>query len=126
MLHHSRNPVQCSLQVGGVLLTLLDTFKYLEIAFTRDRRQYEDLDVQSGKASVVMRALQHLVAINKTIDKGKKLLQFKLIIVSILIKGKESWVITERMHSQVQASEMRFLQKIKGDTIFDKVRNSAN
>ena len=34
--------------------------------------------------------------------------------------------MTERVRSQMQASEMRFLQKIKGViTMFDKLRNNA-
>ena len=37
--------------------------------------------------------------------------------------GHESWVMTERVRSQMQASEMRFWQKIKG--LFDKLRNTA-
>jgi len=34
--------------------------------------------------------------------------------------------MTERIRSQVQASEMSFLQRIDGVTLFDKVRNSKN
>ena len=33
--------------------------------------------------------------------------------------------MTEGMPSQMQASENRFLQKIKGVTMFDKVRNTT-
>ena len=43
-----------------------------------------------------------------------------------LTYGYECWVMTEGMRPQMQASEMRFLGKIKGVTMFDKVRNSAN
>ena len=42
--------------------------------------------------------------------------------VPILTYGHESWVITERVRLQVQASEMRFLQRIEGVTLFNKVR----
>ena len=34
----------------------------------------------------------------------------------ILISGHESWVMTRRMRSRVQASKMRFLRRIKGVT----------
>ena len=33
--------------------------------------------------------------------------------------------MTERVRSQMQASEMRFLRKIKGVTMFDKVPNTV-
>ena len=38
--------------------------------------------------------------------------------------GHKSWVMTERVQLQVQASEMRFLQKIEGVTLFNKVHSS--
>ena len=46
------------------------------------------------------------------------------LIVPILIYGHESWVMTERVRSQVQASEMRVLRRIEGVTLFNKVRSS--
>ena len=38
--------------------------------------------------------------------------------------GHESWVMTERVRSQVQASEMSFLRRIEGVALFNKVRSS--
>ena len=45
VLHLSRNPVQCSLQVGGVSLKQVEKFKYLEVACMSDGRQNEELSV---------------------------------------------------------------------------------
>ena len=45
VLRFSRNPVQCSLQVGGASLKQVEKFKYLGAAFTSDGRQDETLDV---------------------------------------------------------------------------------
>ena len=39
--------------------------------------------------------------------------------------GHESWVMTEKVRSQMQASEMRFLQTIKGVAMFHKFRYTA-
>ena len=49
---------------------------------------------------------------------------FKTVSVPILTYGHESWVMTERVRSQVQAFEMRLLQKIEEVTLFNKVRSS--
>ena len=57
VLHLLRNPVQCSLQVGGVSLKQVEKFKYLGGALTSDGRQDKELDVRSGKASAAMQAL---------------------------------------------------------------------
>ena len=60
----------------------------------------------------------------RELPKKAKLLIFKAVFVPILTNGHESWEMTERMRSQVQASEKRFLQKIEGITLFNKGRSS--
>ena len=57
VLHLSRNPDQCVLQVNGATLKQIEKFKYLGVALTSDGRQDEELDTPIGKASAVMRAL---------------------------------------------------------------------
>ena len=71
-----------------------------------------------------MRALHYSVAMKRELSKKAKLSIFKAVFVPILTYGHESWVMTERMRSQVQASEMRFLRRIEGVTLFNKVRRS--
>ena len=110
--------------VNGATLKQVETFKYLGVAFTSDGRQDEELDILIGKASAVMRALHYPVAMKRELSKKAKLSIFKAVFVPILTYGHESWVMTERMRSQVQASEMRFLRKIEGVTLFNKVRSS--
>ena len=68
VLHLSRNPVQCFLQVGDVSLKQVEKLKYPRIAFSSDRRQSKDLDVRSGKASAVMRALHHSVVLKRELS----------------------------------------------------------
>ena len=54
VLHLSRNPDQCVLQVNGATLKQVEKFKYLGVAFTSDGRQDEELDTRIGKASAAM------------------------------------------------------------------------
>ena len=127
VLHLSRNPDQCVLQVNGATLKQVEKFKkfkYLGVAFTSDGRQDEKLDTRIGKASAVMRALHYSVVMKRELSKKAKLSIFKAVFVPILTYDHESWVMTERMRSQVQASERRFLRRIEGVTLFNKVRSS--
>ena len=71
-----------------------------------------------------MRALHYSVVIKRELSKKAKLSIFKAVFVPILTYGHESGVMTKRVRSQVQASEMRFLQKIEWVTLFNKVRSS--
>ena len=112
------------LQVNGATLKQVEKFKYLGVAFTSDGKQDEELDTRIGKASAVMRALHYSVVMKRELSKKAKLSIFKAVFVPILTYGHESWVMTERVRSQVQASEMRFLRRIEGVTLFNKVRSS--
>ena len=125
VLHLFRNPDQCSLQVGGVSLKQVEKFKYLGVAFTSDGRQDKELDVRSGEASAVVRALHHSVILKRELSRKSKLSVFKSIFVPIFTYGHESWVMTEKVRSQMLASEMRILRKIKSVTMFHKHRNTA-
>ena len=71
-----------------------------------------------------MRALDKSVVMKWELSKKAKLSIFKTVFFPILICGHEPWVMTKRVRSQVQASEMRFLRNIEGLTLFNKVRSS--
>ena len=78
-----------------------------------DGRKDEELDTQISKASAVMQALPFSVVIKQELSKKGKTINFQNVFVPfLLIYGHESWVMTERVRSQVQASEMRFLKKL--------------
>ena len=124
VLHLSRDPDQCVLQVNGATVKQVEKFKYLRVAFTSAGTQDEALVTRIGKASAVMRALHYSVVMKRELSKKAKLSDFKAVFVPILTYGHESWVMIERVQSQVQASAMRFLQIIEEVTLFDKVRSS--
>ena len=65
VLHLSRNPDQCALQVSGATPKQVEKFKYLGVTFTSEGRQDEELHIQIGKACAVMRALHYLVVIKR-------------------------------------------------------------
>ena len=68
VLHLSRNPYQCVLQVNGSTLKQVEKFKYLGVAFTSDGRQDEELDTRIGKASAVMQALYYSVVVKRELS----------------------------------------------------------
>ena len=65
VLHHSKNPAQCLLQVN-------ETGREVPVcwvAFTRDGRQGEELDTWIGKASAVLRALYYSIVMKRELSK---------------------------------------------------------
>jgi len=47
----------------------------------------------------------------------------KSVFVPILIYGHESWVMTEKILSQVQGAEIGLLRRVRGVTLHDKLRS---
>ena len=122
VLHRWRNTDQCMLQVNRATLKQVEKFKYLGVALTSEGRQDEELDTRISKASALMRALHSSVVMKRELSKKAKLSIFKTFFVPILTYGHESWVTTKRVRSHLQTSEMRFLRRIEGVTLFYKVR----
>jgi len=55
------------------------------------------------------------------VSKHCKAVSFKSVFVPILIHGHESWVMTERILSQVQSAQMGFLLRVRAVSLCDKV-----
>ena len=55
-----------------------------------------------------MQALHHSVVLKRELLRKEKLLVAKSTFVPILTYSHESWVMTERLRSQMRASKMRF------------------
>ena len=77
VLHLSRNPDQCVLQVNGTTLKQVEKFKYLGVTFMSDGRQDEELDTQNSKANAVMQALPYSVVMNQELLKKGKTINFQ-------------------------------------------------
>ena len=101
VLHLSKIPVQCSMKVGSVSRKQVEKFKCLGVAFTRDGKQNEKLDVRSGKTSAVMRALHHLVVLKGKLSRKAKLSVFRSKFDPIITYSHKIWVTTERVRSQM-------------------------
>ena len=104
--------------------SFLEKLHGVGVAFTSDGRQSNELDTRIGKDYEVMRALHYSVVIKRELSKKAKLSIFKTAFVPNLTYGHELWIITERVRSQVQASEMNFLQRIEGVTLYNKGHRS--
>ena len=95
---------------------IIETSKEVKVSWGRiqsDGRQNEELDesFRIDKASAIMQAFHHLIILK--LSKEENLSVFKLIFVPFLTYSNESWEMTESVRSQMQASEMRFLRKIR-------------
>jgi exonuclease III len=113
-----------NLSVSGAPLTEVEKFKYLGVTFTCDGKWDTELTTRIGAAAGVLRQLYRTVVTKRELSTKTKLSIYKSVYRPILTYGHEHWVMTERMKSRIQAAEMRFLRRISGLTLLDRVRSS--
>ena len=98
---------------------------YAAIHFSRWKRggiylwqkeEPQEIDTRIGKANVVLRELYCSVLTKRELSNTAKLSVFKSIFVPILSYGHESWVMTERILTRVQAPKLGFLRRVHGVT----------
>ena len=82
-----------------------------------DGRQNEELDIHIGKAIAIMKASHYSVVVRPELSRKSEALNFRNSLCpfspTLSLYGHETSVMIKRVRSQVQASKMRFLQKIK-------------
>jgi len=61
-----------------------------------------------GEAKAVLRELYRSMVTKRELSNTAKLSVFKSVFIPIFTYGYESWVMTERILSEVQAAEMGF------------------
>ena len=73
VFHFSRNPDQCVLQVNAATVKQIEKFQVSWCCNMSDGGQSEELDIQIGKASAVMRAPHYSVVMKRELSKKAKL-----------------------------------------------------
>ena len=76
----------------------------------------QEIYTRIGKANVALRELYCSVLTKRELSNTAKLSVFKSIFVPILTYGHESWVMTERILTQVQVPKLAFLRRVHGVT----------
>ncbi|CAF3333272.1 unnamed protein product [Rotaria sp. Silwood2] len=120
----SREDKQLNLYLNNNSLNQVNKFKYLGVQFSSDGKQDGEIDRRIGAASGFLRSLYRSVVTKTELNKKTKMAIFKSVYRPTLIYGHEQWVLTEKLRSRIQSAEMRFLRRVAGLTLRDKIRSS--
>ena len=98
-------------------------FKYLGVMFDDKAQNETPITHRIQQFSKSVNLLFPLLR-NKFIPQKVKILLYKTILRPVLCYGHESWTLTKRTRSRVEAAEMRVLRLIEGVTRRDRIRNT--
>ncbi|KAK9688562.1 hypothetical protein QE152_g35232 [Popillia japonica] len=87
--------------------------------------QQQEIKERIKAAAKVYALLNKSFIGRKEVSRKTKLNIFKSIYLPTLTFGAETWVLTKRQASSIQAMEMKNLRRVKGVTWQDRVRNEV-
>ena len=118
----SRTPEEMDISLEDHTLKQCRHFKYLGVKFSEENDTKIEIDHRIAKFNNNLRMLYPLLK-DRYIPRRVKALIYTSILRPILMYGYESWALTTKTKSQLQAAEMRVLRLIKGVTRLDRIRN---
>lgn len=110
------------IELNGEPLKIVRNFRYLGSEIADDGRISYEITRRLQKGGNFYQTVKHLICDGKIPEKAK-IMMYKMYYVPIMLYGAETWTMTEREWSRMQAGEMRFLRAIKGKTRRDRIRN---
>lgn len=111
--------IRCKFVINNTLIKQVNQFKFLGYTLS----PFEEVDVKQ-KTEIFNRMCGTITRTLKNKARKETMLKFyKTMAVPAGLYGAESWVLTNRDRSRIQASEMRFLRSVMGVTRMDRIRN---
>ncbi|XP_076036002.1 uncharacterized protein LOC143021964 [Oratosquilla oratoria] len=121
----SRTPVDCNIFIGQQQMKQVANFQYLCTQVNERGLMEKEIDHRIYKYSTSLNML-HSIMRDPNIPQKVKVLIYGAILRPILTYGAETWTLTSKTKSKVQAAEMKALRLIKGVTRLDRLTNNLN
>ena len=112
-----------TIKLEGRDIEQTETYKYLGVIAHSSGRNEAELNDRIETAMKVYHALNRPFIRKREVSTSTKMVVYNTVFKPILTYGSESWVLTQRQKSKIQAVEMKFLRGVRGVTKRDKMRN---
>lgn len=114
---------EINIDIENTKIEQVNTFQYLGVEIDGKGTQETEINNRVEKAIKLYYTMSNKFLNTKEISQQTKLRVFKSIYRPILTFGCESWNLTKKQKSQIQAAEMKYLRRVKGITKRDRIRN---
>lgn len=119
-----RCPEDGEVVINGHVLKETDSFTYLGSKLSASNLIEDEINNRIAKFTSNLNCLYPLFK-ERQIPKEVKVCIYTTILRPVLLYGAETWTLTKRLQSKIQATEMRILRLIYGVTRRDRVRNET-
>ena len=121
VISEERKKIQITLD--DIEIEQVKHYKYLGVEMQEGGRQDMEINDRMEKTLKLYHLMNKNFVSKREVSKKTKINVYKAMYRPILTYGCESWVLTERDKSRIQAVEMKYLRRANGNSIMDKVRN---
>ncbi|KAF6213851.1 hypothetical protein GE061_011575 [Apolygus lucorum] len=121
----SRSPAQHMIQLSGQRLEQVDSFKYLGATIRQDGSIDQEIGDRIAATGRLYHGINRGFIGKREVSKPTKMVVFKTIYTPTLTHSSESWALSSKHRSRLQAVEMRYLRRVEGKTRRDRVRNQT-
>lgn len=120
----AKEPQLTDITINGNRIEQTQKYNYLGVTIDESGRQETDITERIEKTNKLYYAMNRPFISKREVSQKTKLSVYKTIFRPILTYGSESWVMSNRMKGKIEAVEMKYLRRVKGVTLRDRVRSA--
>ncbi|XP_030757968.1 uncharacterized protein LOC115883710 [Sitophilus oryzae] len=103
-----------NIEINDQIIEQVNSFKYLGVQIESQGHQNQEITARVQSAANLYHSIKNTFLGKKEVSLKTKISVFNSVFVPILTFGSESWVLTKRQESLIQAVEMKYLRKVLG------------
>ena len=84
---------------------------------------WKEVEARIGSATQLIRAMSEIVLRRKELSRNTKLKVMNATMMPTLLYGCETWSLSKKKQSRIQATQSNVLRRIEGLSRLDRVRN---
>src|SRR3978361_2503324 len=115
---------EIKMEIEGTEIEQVKQFKYLRVVIENTGAQDAEINERIEKSIKLYYSMNSKFLNIKEVTRQTKMNVYKAVYRPVLPYGCESWVLTQRQKSRIQATEMKFLRRVRKVTRRDKMRNT--
>ena len=120
----TENNQDLDVYLEGVKLEQVDQYKYLGVLLDKTGDQEAEINVRIENTLKLYFAMNKSFINKKEISRKTKINVFKAVYRPVLTYACESWILSKRQKSKIQATEMKYLRRTIGVTRRNRIKNT--
>ena len=124
MMRVERDREEFEVKIGDEVIEQVDTMKYLGVMVTNDGSREKEIEARIGNATRVIGGVNDAVLRRKELSRSTNIKVVNATMMPVLMYGCETWSLTKKQQSKVQATQMNVPRRIEGVNRLDRVRNA--